>query len=516
MLAARGIITPETPLATDTGHRGTASQIPGLQFGSAAPSPFVQTAQPVQQNVSVPAIENEKSKKPLICVLVLSAVVLLVVFGFNMFDFGYFDSPSATMKRFATAIQHPDEKTVAQTTTPEVFKELQSRGIIKKLDDGGFWVASIDGYTALRHRMKGISHTIDGNTANVDVVFYKDTKYKNEYGTNDATSTESVGFVKVGGRWKISELRGLFGNFTQSASRNSASDTLKRIVDEQQAKIDVMQQRGEERVARFEQEIIDTVYGGERPRSLDSRVTSVAFSPDGKKIVTASYGRSNTAQISEVDSKIVLQTLEGHTETVNTASFSPDGKKIVTAGRHGDNTARIWDAETGKELQKLEGMRFIESAAFSPDSRKIVTASDSVNGTIRIWDTDSGRELKKLEGIRLPNSASFSPDGKKIVMVVSSTVRIWDAELDNELHNLEITRSPYSVGNAVFSPDGKKIVTVDNDGNVRILDAETGKELQRIRESVGTLMSSDSVSFSPDGKKIIWVYDNIVKFRDVE
>ena len=53
-LATNGIITPETLLKTDTGHQGKAGQIPGLQFGIAAPSPFVQTAQPTQQSVSVP------------------------------------------------------------------------------------------------------------------------------------------------------------------------------------------------------------------------------------------------------------------------------------------------------------------------------------------------------------------------------------------------------------------------------------------------------------------------------
>jgi len=53
-LAAQGIITPDTPLATDSGHKGKAGQIPGLQFKTAAASPFVQPAQATPQSVSAP------------------------------------------------------------------------------------------------------------------------------------------------------------------------------------------------------------------------------------------------------------------------------------------------------------------------------------------------------------------------------------------------------------------------------------------------------------------------------
>ena len=74
---------------------------------------------------------------------------------------------------------------------------------------------------------------------------------------------------------------------------------------------------------------------------------------------------------------------------VCSAAFSPDGKKIVTASE--DNTAKIWDASTGECLHTLEGHThwvcsaaiFRISAAFSPDGSKIVTAS--YDNTARIW-----------------------------------------------------------------------------------------------------------------------------------
>ncbi|RIK01687.1 MAG: hypothetical protein DCC46_01205, partial [Armatimonadetes bacterium] len=102
----------------------------------------------------------------------------------------------------------------------------------------------------------------------------------------------------------------------------------------------------------------------------------------------------------------------GHSSNVERAAFSPDGTRIVTASY--DGTARVWDARTGKELLKLEGhSREIYDAAFSPDGTRIVTASD--DGTARVWDAQTGKELLKIEDHSFRSfmvaSAAFSPDG---------------------------------------------------------------------------------------------------------
>ena len=71
------------------------------------------------------------------------------------------------------------------------------------------------------------------------------------------------------------------------------------------------------------------------------------------------------------------------TTPVTSAAFSPDGSRIVTASW--DNTARIWDAATAKEIAVLRGHDYcVSSAAFSPDGSRIVTASE--DKTARIWD----------------------------------------------------------------------------------------------------------------------------------
>ena len=67
----------------------------------------------------------------------------------------------------------------------------------------------------------------------------------------------------------------------------------------------------------------------------------------------------------------------------DSAQFSPDGRRIVTASA--DKAARVWDAQSGKQLtEKLNHDGEVRSADFSPDGKRIVTIS--VGRTARIWD----------------------------------------------------------------------------------------------------------------------------------
>ncbi|KAJ6564303.1 WD40-repeat-containing domain protein, partial [Mycena capillaripes] len=121
--------------------------------------------------------------------------------------------------------------------------------------------------------------------------------------------------------------------------------------------------------------------------------------------------------------------LEGHTNWVTSVAFSPDGKRIVSGSY--DHTVRIWDAETGAALREpLEGhTNSVTSVAFSPDGNRIV--SGSYDATVRIWDAETGAALREpLEGhTDWVTSVAFSPDGKRIVSgSYDHTVHIWDAE----------------------------------------------------------------------------------------
>jgi WD40 repeat protein len=112
-------------------------------------------------------------------------------------------------------------------------------------------------------------------------------------------------------------------------------------------------------------------------------MSSAAFSPDGKYILTASG--DGTAQLWGVETGEEERQFIGHIGLIWTATFSPDGKYVATASE--DGTARLWDTQTGQELRRFIGHTAgVENVAFSPDGKYILTGSD--DGTARLWDVD--------------------------------------------------------------------------------------------------------------------------------
>jgi len=228
------------------------------------------------------------------------------------------------------------------------------------------------------------------------------------------------------------------------------------------------------------------------------QVSSATFSPDGTRIVTASWDK--TARIWDAATGQQLAVLRGHEGYLSSAAFSPDGTRIVTASW--DETARIWDAATGKQIVVLGGQEgLVWSAAFSPDGSRIVTASADVqHKTASIWDAATGKQIAVLRGHEdQVNSAAFSPDGTRIVTASSDrTVRIWDAATG---HQIAVLRGHEgAVWRAVFSPDGSRIVMAPDDETARIWDVMTAKEIAVLRGKEGTVTFA---AFSADGSHIV-------------
>ncbi len=101
----------------------------------------------------------------------------------------------------------------------------------------------------------------------------------------------------------------------------------------------------------------------------DGSVVSAAFSPDGKRVVTASDGQ-HRARLGPRD-RNPDRPAQRHEGCCSSAAFSPDGKRVVTASA--DKTARVWDAETGTpDRYCSKGMRAL---LFPPPSARTASAS---------------------------------------------------------------------------------------------------------------------------------------------
>ncbi|TAU59259.1 TIR domain-containing protein [Rhizobium ruizarguesonis] len=231
-------------------------------------------------------------------------------------------------------------------------------------------------------------------------------------------------------------------------------------------------------------------------------INSVAFSPDGTRIVTASNDK--TARMWDAATGAPIGAPMKHAREVLYTSFSPDGRRIVTTSL--DDTAQLWDTATGTPVGEV--MRHhdrIFSVAFSPDGTRIVTAS--FDKTARLWAATTGAPIGEAMQHDGPvNSVAFSPDGTRIVTASDDkAARLWDAATGAQIG--DAIKHDAGVTFAAFSPDGTHIVTTCRDSAVRLWDASTGA-------SIGEAMQHNgygqvySVAFSPDGTRIVTASDD--------
>jgi hypothetical protein len=275
-------------------------------------------------------------------------------------------------------------------------------------------------------------------------------------------------------------------------------------------------------------------------------VKAVAFSPDGKSLVTASS--DHTARVWDVATHTQRGKPFQHPKGVNVVAVTPDGSGFYTGdgdgrlniwpmsghGRtsgfeaatggvgamalstHGgimatdDNTyVRLWALSKGKvgpAFAVQSGV--VETLAFSPDSHLLAVGTtgakrnldtSNTEGVVELWDLSKGKKVADLTGYKgWVESVAFSPDGKTLAAAGDEITRLWDVATHKETSQpITCDGRCYSIA---YSPDGKTLATGGSGGVAQLWNLADHRQIgPPLAGHTGVIFS---LKFSPDGRML--------------
>jgi WD40 repeat protein len=230
---------------------------------------------------------------------------------------------------------------------------------------------------------------------------------------------------------------------------------------------------------------------------------SAVFSADGRFLVTAgAAGHVGFACVWSVAPLKPVGSYGKQADTVSDVAVASKGRLLATSWLNG--SVRVRNLKTRKLLHEFLRNRneAQASVAFSPDGK--ILAAGSYNGRVRTWSMGSGKQ-----GLETGNCGhavaciAFSPDGETLA-VGGQAVRILDAKTGRQLQRFR-TLGRNWVKTLAYSPDGKLIASGGGNRILYIWEAGTGKLLRQIE---GHKSWISKLCFSPDGSKVVSVSED--------
>jgi WD40 repeat protein len=225
------------------------------------------------------------------------------------------------------------------------------------------------------------------------------------------------------------------------------------------------------------------------------------FSPDGQFIATADFG-GQTRLLDPTTGKTKAR-LTAQFSQVNALTISGDSKLI--AGGSFDGSVLLWDP-TGKEVGTLQAPNErILSLAMSPDSQWLVAGCKQGNAYLfNLAQRDTPKVLQAYVG---PLSywsgieaVAFAPDGQSFA-TGGMQLRLWRTGSGALIRELQREGSA-RLNSLAFSPDGRTLAGVDRDGWLALWNPQTGEQTQSVQAHTG---ASFGLAYSPDGTRLATV-----------
>ena len=212
--------------------------------------------------------------------------------------------------------------------------------------------------------------------------------------------------------------------------------------------------------------------------TTDDEVFSVAFSPDGTRLVAGCADRS--VRLFDVATRKQQKMIEDHADWVMDVAWSADGKKIATASR--DKTSKVFDSTTGESQATFSAhAQPVFGVGFLPDGASVATGGR--DNRIRVWTIADSKQLREI---------ALGGEVFRITMQADGTAFSGSADKFARQHNLTTAAEMKKFGPhndwvyaATYHAGSKRVASGSHDGEVRIWNYDDGKEITKFTAAPG-------------------------------
>ncbi|MBN1182951.1 MAG: WD40 repeat domain-containing protein [Bacteroidales bacterium] len=237
----------------------------------------------------------------------------------------------------------------------------------------------------------------------------------------------------------------------------------------------------------------DEMYHYKTLKKHTEAVNDVAFSPDGKYLVSGSDDK--LMLLWDIEKESVISEYPGEHQKFHCVDFMSNGQKIIVGL---GNKIRIYDREGGKPVVLSGHSTFVWSFQMTADEKRGV--SGSLDPGFWYWDLEKKQGITQLKGHEESTMAvAISKDGKYIASGSRDmNIKIWDAATQEVLHSFKAhTDNIYALE---FTHDGKYLLSASRDGSVKLWNVETAEKIRTYNRHTKPIMD---IAISPDGRHFL-------------